>query len=158
MTEHSTEVCAGFEEELTRYAYGAELPNEDCRRIEQHLKTCISCRELVTFIRKTTELARNKPIRFAPPSEPCPDAESIVALEEGTLDNETSRKLGVHLLHCERCREEYQFLRGLSEERFEDKLPDNLDNLRLKNVDLPWILKVTLKAKLLWLRLMGEKS
>ena len=143
MTEQPTQTCAGLDEAVARYAYGAELPDEDRRRIEEHLKACASCRELVTFIQKTTELTRKQPILFDPPSEPCPDSESIVALADGTLDRETSRKLGVHLLHCKPCLEEYRLLRSLNEEQFVEKLLEKFEAPRATDV----VLRAARKAR-----------
>jgi hypothetical protein len=142
MTEYSTNACAELEEDVTRFAYQTELPQEDRDRVEEHLKECPSCGELVFFIQKTRELARKNPIRFEPASEACQDSAAIVALEEGTLDEETSRKLGVHLLHCKRCREAYLLLRSLSEEQFEEKLLERFEAPRWTDV----VLRVAARA------------
>jgi hypothetical protein len=127
MTEYSTTACAELEDKVTRFAYETEISQQDRRRVEEHMKACPTCGELVFFIQKTRDLARKTPIRFEQASESCPDADTIVALEEGTLDRDLSRKLGVHLLHCKQCREAYLLLRSLSEERFEEKVLERFD-------------------------------
>src|SRR5712691_1725465 len=105
MSEVTVQNCDDIDEAVMRYAYGNELSQKERSRVEEHLKSCASCSELVFFVQKTRALARQGPLRFEPPTEPCLDTDTFIALDEGTLDEETGRKAKLHLLACPRCRE-----------------------------------------------------
>jgi len=140
MAENSVHVCDEIEDEVTRYAYREKLSPDERSRVEEHLKECSSCSEVVFFIQKTRD--RENPIRFKPAAEPCPDAATIIAFADDTVDQETAQRLGVHLLHCKRCQEAYLFLRSLNEEQFEERVLESLDAPRWTDV----VIRAAIKA------------
>ncbi len=131
MSEVTVKNCDEIDELAMRYAYGNRLSREERSRVEEHLKGCASCSELVFFVQKTMVLARKEPIRFEPPTDPCLATETFIALDEGTLDEETGRKAKLHLLACPSCREVFLKLRTLSEQKVEERVLEYLEAPRL---------------------------
>jgi len=119
--------CSEIDELVSRYAYGAELSAEEKGRIDGHLKDCTVCSELVDFVRKTRAIAHKDPIRFKPPTGPCPASDTLIALEEGTLDADAARTTKLHLLACPTCRQIFLHLRILSREEVEDRVHEYFD-------------------------------
>jgi uncharacterized protein YbaR (Trm112 family) len=115
-------ICGDIDELVTRHAYGSKLSQKERSRVEEHLKGCASCSDLVFFVQKTMALARKEPIRFEPPTEPCLATETFIALDEGTLDEEAGHKAKLHLLACPPCRQVFLKLRSLSEQRVEERI------------------------------------
>src|SRR5689334_12439388 len=134
MSDVTVKNCDGIDELAMSYAYGSKLSQEERRRVEEHLKGCVSCSELVFFVQKTITLARKEPIRFDPPTESCLATDTIIALEDNTLDVETSRTAKLHLLACAECRQVFLKLRNLSEHRVEERVLEYMDAPRITDV------------------------
>ena len=92
------------------------------RTVRLHLKKCPACTGLVSFVKEFIAEARENQSLQASSSEPHPDAALIVGLEADNLDEQTARKVGLHLLDCKTCREAYLQLRSLSNEQFEERV------------------------------------
>lgn len=114
-------VCKTIEASIMGYAYGEELSAADRKKAEKHLEACSDCTETVGFIRASIKTARTHPQPLSP-GEPHPDPALIVALEADTLDAPTSEHVSAHLVHCDRCREEYLTLLKWSNERVEEQV------------------------------------
>lgn len=134
MSEVTVPSCDEIDELVTRYAYGSRQSREERSQVEEHLKNCVPCSELVFFVQKTMALARKEPIRFEPPTEPCLTTDTFIALDEGTLDEETGRKAKLHLLACPHCREVFLMLRSLSERQVQERILEYLDAPRITEV------------------------
>ncbi len=134
MPEVTVKNCDDVDELVMSYAYGSKLSPEERSRVEEHVKGCDSCSELVFFVQKTMALARKEPISFEPPTEPCLAADTLIALEDNTLDVETARKAKHHLLACPDCREVFLKLRNLSEHRVEERVIEYMDAPRFTDV------------------------
>jgi Zn finger protein HypA/HybF involved in hydrogenase expression len=108
------------------YAYGSKLSPKRHSRVAEHLKGCPSCSDLVLFIQKTRALTLKEPIHFDPPTEPCLTTDAFMALDEGTLDEEATRKARRHLLACPQCREIFLKLRVLDRQLGEEEMVEIL--------------------------------
>lgn len=100
-------------DKLIRYAFG-DLPEKEQNTVDQHLRSCTSCQEFVSFVREfNSNLREARPLsRIA--EETCPDPSLVVALEANELDKQAAQHVRAHMLFCRDCLEEYFALRRLS--------------------------------------------
>ena len=104
MSEVTTQRCDDVDELVTRYAYGSRLSRKERERVEQHLKGCTSCGELILFVKGDDSRAKEA-IRFDPPTDSCLTTDTLIALKINELDEEAARKAKLHLLACPPCRQ-----------------------------------------------------
>ena len=99
-------------EDLIRYM-DKTMDESERKAIEEHLKTCKSCSEYLSFVKEfSQELGTLKKEEFSS-DEPCPDSWTMVSYEAGDLDEETAKHMRVHLLFCDDCGQELDALRRL---------------------------------------------
>src|SRR5437879_2629200 len=83
------------------------------QEVEAHLKGCRDCRELLSFMRDFSDIAKDVADGEIAQDEPHPQNSVIIAYEEGRLDKETSLHLRSHMLFCDRCAETYYLLKRM---------------------------------------------
>jgi len=83
------------------------------QEVEAHLKGCRDCRELLSFMRDFSDIAKDVADGEIAQDEPHPQNSVIIAYEEGRLDKETSLHLRSHMLFCDRCAESYYLLKRM---------------------------------------------
>ncbi len=83
------------------------------QEVEAHLKGCSDCRELLSFIRDFSDIAKDVADDEIAHDEPHPQNSVIIAYEEGRLEKETSLHLRSHMLFCDRCAETYYLLKRM---------------------------------------------
>src|SRR5207245_11422603 len=83
------------------------------QEVEAHLKGCRDCRELLSFMRDFSDIAKDVADDEIAQDEPHPQNSVIIAYEEGRLDKETSLHLRSHMLFCDRCAETYYLLKRM---------------------------------------------
>ena len=85
----------------------------DRERVDEHLKACGECRELLSFIQDFSSVAKDTEPGDIAPEEPCYATEAVVAYEHGELDRATALKLRKHMLTCDRCAETYYLIKRM---------------------------------------------
>ncbi len=99
-------------EDLIRYM-DKTMDESERKAIEEHLETCKSCGEYLSFVKEfSQELGNLKEEEFSS-DELCPDSWHLVSYEAGDLDKETAKHMRVHVLFCDDCGEELDALRRL---------------------------------------------
>jgi hypothetical protein len=85
----------------------------DRERVDEHLKACGECRELLSFIQDFSRVAKDTEPGDIAPEEPCYPTEAVVAYEHEELDRATALKLRKHMLTCDRCAETYYLIKRM---------------------------------------------
>lgn len=98
--------------DLLRYLTG-EVEGDEKLVLEAHLTSCEDCRNFLSFVRDFRAGLSELTGEEFTTREPCPDAWTIVTYERGEADEETARRLRVHLLLCDACAEEHYALQRL---------------------------------------------
>lgn len=101
-------------EKLTRYALG-DLQGKERTDVDRHLRTCVPCREFLSFVQDFNAGLKKAQPQTPLPGEPCPDSVLLVGLAGGHLDEVTTQHVRAHILFCERCSEEYEALKQMQQ-------------------------------------------
>ena len=101
-------------EKLTRYALG-DLQGKERTDVDRHLRTCVSCREFLSFVQDFDAGLKKAQPHTPLPGEPCPDSVLLVGLAGGHLDEVTTQHMRAHMLFCKRCKEEYEALKRMQQ-------------------------------------------